>query len=223
MEEETKKPEETRHKHQRKEKRPLFEEVEGGYYDEMNFYILPNNGGFYDPKGVYFNSDGYNEEGGYYDDEGRYFPPKRDAGRRKPRNDVEDDDELIRQFEGALAEDEDVDDEIQNRYYQQFKKEVIQQEAEVHHESEEEEEDYDQEEEQVVFERKQQSSQPPAAFVSQYTGPPTGFKDPSTVQEFIPNFKKAASTHPQTEVYFPPPNEPVVVKQVANQIAALHG
>ena len=78
----------------------------------MNFYILPNNQGFYDPKGVYFNSDGFNAEGGYYDEDGKYFPPKRDPAKKKPRNEIEDDEELIRQFEGSLAEEEDVEDEV---------------------------------------------------------------------------------------------------------------
>jgi hypothetical protein len=34
-------------------------EVEGGYYDEMNFYILPDNKGFYDPDGYLFDEKGF--------------------------------------------------------------------------------------------------------------------------------------------------------------------
>ncbi len=112
-EEEVKRHENHRPKQKGRESRkPLFEEVEGGYYDEMNFYILPNNKGFYDPKGVYFNPDGFNAEGGYYDEDGKYFPPKRDPAKKKPRNEIEDDEELIRQFEGSLAEEDDVEDEV---------------------------------------------------------------------------------------------------------------
>jgi hypothetical protein len=49
-------------------------EVEGGYYDEMNFYILPDNKGFYDPDGYFFDEKGFDEFGGYYDNDGLYHP-----------------------------------------------------------------------------------------------------------------------------------------------------
>ena len=94
-------------------KKPLFEEVPGGYYDEMSFYILPDNQGYYDPKGVFFNADGFNAEGGYYDEAGRYWPPR---SQRKKAKDI-DDDELIKQFEDGLNETDDVHDDFQNKYY----------------------------------------------------------------------------------------------------------
>lgn len=88
----------------------------------MNFYILPDNQGFYDPRGVYFDSEGFDEHGGYYDEEGKYFPGESKSKAR--RHHVDDDDELIRQFEGN--DDDDYDpaehDELQNKYYQEFKK-----------------------------------------------------------------------------------------------------
>lgn len=49
-----------------------FAESDGGHYDSMGFYILPDNKGFYDLEGYYFNGDGYDEFGGSYDDEGHY-------------------------------------------------------------------------------------------------------------------------------------------------------
>lgn len=44
--------------------------VEGASFNEAGFYILPNNTGFYDPLGNYFDKDGYDLTGGYYDDGG---------------------------------------------------------------------------------------------------------------------------------------------------------
>jgi hypothetical protein len=70
----------------RKAKAPqAIKEVEGGFYDEMGFYILPNDQGkstlaiyiflgFYDPDGYLFNKDGLDEFGGYFDNEGFYHP-----------------------------------------------------------------------------------------------------------------------------------------------------
>ena len=52
-----------------------FKECEGGYYDENNFYITPN-GSFWDPDGVYFNTEGVDRHGGYYDDHLEYHPGK---------------------------------------------------------------------------------------------------------------------------------------------------
>jgi hypothetical protein len=40
----------------------------------MNFYILPNDSGFYDPDGYFFDSEGFDEFGGYYDNDGYYHP-----------------------------------------------------------------------------------------------------------------------------------------------------
>lgn len=51
-----------------------FKEVEGGRYDELGFYILPNQEGFFDPDGYYFDGEGFDKFGGYYDEEGNYFP-----------------------------------------------------------------------------------------------------------------------------------------------------
>lgn len=92
----------------------------GGYYDEMGFYILPDNQGFYDPRGVYFDKEGFDEHGGYYDEEGKFY-----SGGTPPKKKTLDDDELIRQFEAQDDDDsdgEEVHDELQNRYYQEFKK-----------------------------------------------------------------------------------------------------
>lgn len=109
--------------------------MEGGYYDEMNFYILPDNQGYYDPHGVYFDSEGFNAEGGYYDQAGRYWPPR--SQRKRAPKDI-DDDELIKQFEDGLNENEDVHDDFQNKYYRQYEEEVVPQEEAVPVESEEE-------------------------------------------------------------------------------------
>jgi hypothetical protein len=49
-------------------------EVEGAYYDEMGFYILPDNKGFYDPDGFLFDEKGFDQFGGYYDNDGLYHP-----------------------------------------------------------------------------------------------------------------------------------------------------
>jgi hypothetical protein len=40
----------------------------------MNFYILPNDQGFYDPDGYLFDAEGFDEFGGYYDNDGFYHP-----------------------------------------------------------------------------------------------------------------------------------------------------
>ena len=53
----------------------LIPEVDGGYYDDWGFYILPN-GGFIDPYGNKFNADGFDERGGYYSNAGIYIRPK---------------------------------------------------------------------------------------------------------------------------------------------------
>ena len=50
-----------------------FEEVEGGYHDERNFYTTPN-GSFWDEDGQYFNHLGFDKHGGTYDKYGVYIP-----------------------------------------------------------------------------------------------------------------------------------------------------
>lgn len=50
-----------------------FQEVEGGFYTEQDFYVTPN-GSFWDPDGIYFNRDGYDKHEGYYDEEFEYHP-----------------------------------------------------------------------------------------------------------------------------------------------------
>ena len=50
---------------------------------------------------------------------------------------------------------------------------------------------------------------------------PTGFKDPSQVQEFVPSFKKAPSVAHNPEVHFPTPVQQVTAKKVADQINLL--
>jgi len=50
-----------------------FEEVEGGFYDTVGCYILPD-GSFWDPNGVYFNKDGLDSNGGFYDEDFVYHP-----------------------------------------------------------------------------------------------------------------------------------------------------
>lgn len=52
-----------------------FEEVEGGCYDDYDFYYTPN-GSFWDADGIYFNKEGYDKHGGYYDDNFNYIPGK---------------------------------------------------------------------------------------------------------------------------------------------------
>merc|ERR1711976_242269 len=52
-----------------------FKEVQGGYYDDYDFYYTPN-GSFWDDNGYYFNRDGIDKHGGYYDDDFVYIPGK---------------------------------------------------------------------------------------------------------------------------------------------------
>ena len=63
---------------QQKEKKVFIERVFNddiqGEYDEEGFFITLN-GSFWDPDGVYFNSEGYDRHGGYYQD-GEYIPGK---------------------------------------------------------------------------------------------------------------------------------------------------
>jgi len=49
--------------------------LDGGYYDKMNFYILPDKS-FYDPDGYFFGPDGYDKTGGHYDEFNKYHPAK---------------------------------------------------------------------------------------------------------------------------------------------------
>ena len=49
----------------------LTDEVEGEY-DDDGFFVTPN-GSFWDPDGVYFNSEGFDRHGGYYDEK-EYIP-----------------------------------------------------------------------------------------------------------------------------------------------------
>lgn len=108
----------------------------------MNFYILPDNQGYYDPQGVYFDADGFNADGGYYDEAGRYWPPR--SQRKRVAKDI-DDDELIKQFEDGLNETDDLHDDFQNKYYRQYEEEVVPQEEAVPVESEEEDEEEEEE------------------------------------------------------------------------------
>lgn len=48
--------------------------IEGASFNKAGFYILPNEGGFYDPLGNYFDKNGYDLTGGYYTDDGEYVP-----------------------------------------------------------------------------------------------------------------------------------------------------
>ena len=48
-------------------------EIEGGEYDDLGFYNLPD-GSFYDPDGYHFDKDGFDEFGGTYDDDNNYIP-----------------------------------------------------------------------------------------------------------------------------------------------------
>ena len=52
-----------------------FWESYPGKYDSDGFYIL-EGGDFYDPLGVYFDVEGYDEFGGFYDEQGYYIAPK---------------------------------------------------------------------------------------------------------------------------------------------------
>jgi hypothetical protein len=108
-------------------------EVEGGFYDEQGFYILPNNQGFYDPDGYKFNELGFDEFGGHYDNDGYYHPgeankhefpdykesdfskdnyshrkggeTERNKGGKKTKRDYEEDDDLIKAFERGDDDD----------------------------------------------------------------------------------------------------------------------
>lgn len=46
----------------------------GGMYDDFGFYVY-KNGSFVDPKGYFFDEDGYDEWGGYYDENNTYRRP----------------------------------------------------------------------------------------------------------------------------------------------------
>ncbi len=50
-----------------------FEMVPGGKYDQNGFYSTPN-GSFWDPDGVYFNREGFDNHGGFYDQFLEYHP-----------------------------------------------------------------------------------------------------------------------------------------------------
>lgn len=116
--------------------------MEGGWYDELGFYNLPE-GGFYDPDGYLFNKEGYDEFGGYYDERGFYHPGEKNKHEfEQYAADYEDDeDDLIRQYEmGHADEDEDYYDNTQEQLYRQFlkeKKEIEQEEDEAGEEVEE--------------------------------------------------------------------------------------
>ncbi len=91
----------------------------------MGFYILPNEKGFYDPDGYFFDQDGFDMFGGYYDNDGYYHPGKKNdrlpaSGSKK--NDIDDDDELIKAFErGDDANDDDADDHRIKKYLSEYK------------------------------------------------------------------------------------------------------
>jgi hypothetical protein len=52
-------------------KEEKFWEKFAGKYDQDSFYIL-DEGGFYDPLGVHFDAQGFDELGGFYNDDGYY-------------------------------------------------------------------------------------------------------------------------------------------------------
>ena len=121
----------------------------------MKFYILPDDQGFYDPEGYFFDSEGFDADGGHYDKFGVYHaPPKSESrskqnGKKTKKNVYEEDDDLIRQFEGGNYDDNDdaaLEDEFQNKYFQEFKKKEKEIHEEIHGvESEDEEEVYGEE------------------------------------------------------------------------------
>ena len=82
----------------------------GGYYDGLGFYILPDNQGFYDPDGYYFDKDGFDEFGGSYDERGYYHPGEKNKHEFMAEEEDYYEDELIRQFEDGNNEDDDVVD-----------------------------------------------------------------------------------------------------------------
>ena len=116
----------------------------------MGFYILPDNKGFYDPDGYFFNEKGFDEFGGYYDNEGLYHPGPgnmhefpdykksanhqndydhrrgggKDTKKGKRRVDYEEDDDLIKAFERGDDEDfqDDHDDPTIKKYLNEYKK-----------------------------------------------------------------------------------------------------
>jgi hypothetical protein len=110
----------------------LFEEIEGGYYDEYNFYYTPN-GSFWDEDGYYFNREGFDRHGGYYDDDYNYKPGEGwnkekqcydDEGESDMENNflIEDDgdeegeeDEMIGDVDGGY--EDCIEDELDDDYY----------------------------------------------------------------------------------------------------------
>ena len=113
----------------------------------MDFYILPENKGFYDPDGYFFDEKGFDEFGGYYDNDGVYHPgegnkhefPDRehtqkdsenrrggdqDQNKGKKKDKYQDDDDLIRAFERGDDEDyqDDYDEPDLKKYLHEFKK-----------------------------------------------------------------------------------------------------
>ena len=86
-----------------------IEEVEGGYYDDNGFYILPD-GDFYDPDGVYFDKDGKDKFGGTYDDNLEYVVSEKYKEQYESlQKEIKNDYDLLAEY-GFGGEDEEIDD-----------------------------------------------------------------------------------------------------------------
>jgi len=74
-------------------KKHTKEEIEnagGGAYDEDGFYIIDEDGSYYDPLGYYFDADGFDSVGGQYDKEGYYIKPAQENFGGYGYDDLED-------------------------------------------------------------------------------------------------------------------------------------
>ena len=114
-------------KHSVSEQRPMgvpwaLEEIQKmkGYYDEDGFYVLEEDGAFFDPWGYKFDPNGYDEFGGYYDDDGFYVPGE-GYEEEYYKNYEDHEDDLIAQFEYG---DQDDDEEEEKMGLEQKKKEL---------------------------------------------------------------------------------------------------
>lgn len=72
------------------------EEIEKlkGHYDKEGFYVLEEDGAFYDPNGYYFDAEGYDQFGGYY--ENGYYKPGEEFA-----------EEYYRRYEEMYGEEDD--------------------------------------------------------------------------------------------------------------------
>ena len=86
-----------------------IEEVEGGEYDDYGFYWLPDEAGFYDPDGYFFDGKkGFKDEfGGRYNDDLEYIPAEDKVEELKDAYDQQAEDEIyeaaVKEYDGEVA------------------------------------------------------------------------------------------------------------------------